>query len=64
MFFLDIDECASSPCLGRGTCTDGAMGWECSCSEPYYGSTCEHGQYSILTLCLRPGWWSLSRSLN
>ena len=51
MFILDIDECASSPCRGRGSCTDGVMGWGCSCSEPYFGSTCEHGQYTIPTLC-------------
>ena len=46
---LDVDECASNPCVGHGTCTDGLLQWECSCDEPYFGSSCEHGQYTGVT---------------
>ena len=46
-FLLDIDECASHPCAGHATCTDGLMDWECTCDEPYFGSECQHGQYAV-----------------
>ena len=51
-FLLDIDECASHPCAGHATCTDGLMDWECTCNEPYFGSECQHGEYAIPTTIL------------
>ena len=32
---LDVDECASDPCCGRGSigCTDGADSYACQCGE-------------------------------
>jgi hypothetical protein len=34
------DECASSPCLNGGTCTDGVQSFTCSCQSGYSGATC------------------------
>ncbi|KAI8509441.1 hypothetical protein Bbelb_132890 [Branchiostoma belcheri] len=38
----DIDECASSPCLNGGTCSDGDNSYTCQCLTGYYGNNCEH----------------------
>ena len=40
---LDIDECASNPCLNRGTCTDLVNGFTCSCVPGFTGTQCETG---------------------
>ncbi|KAK7506491.1 hypothetical protein BaRGS_00001966, partial [Batillaria attramentaria] len=38
---IEIDECASEPCLNGGTCTDLINGFECSCRANFTGTTCE-----------------------
>ncbi|KAI8509436.1 hypothetical protein Bbelb_132840 [Branchiostoma belcheri] len=38
----DIDECASSPCLNGGTCSDGDNSYTCQCVTGYDGDNCEH----------------------
>jgi len=38
---IDIDECASSPCLNGGTCTDQVNGYTCDCQDGYTGDDCE-----------------------
>ncbi|XP_072023076.1 neurocan core protein-like [Amphiura filiformis] len=37
----NINECASSPCLNRGTCRDGVNQYTCNCVPGYNGLRCE-----------------------
>ncbi|KAM9316125.1 uncharacterized protein PAF06_007093 [Gastrophryne carolinensis] len=39
-FLLDIDECLSSPCGSRGTCSNTAGSFACSCQAGFTGQTC------------------------
>ena len=43
MFYsiLDIDECASDPCMNGATCNDTVNGYTCSCIPGYTGTHCE-----------------------
>ena len=43
-FDKDIDECASSPCVNGGTCTDQVNGFICSCVAGFTGTRCQTGQ--------------------
>ena len=38
---LDVDECASMPCLNNGTCVDGINRFTCKCTSGYTGAVCE-----------------------
>ena len=38
---LDIDECASDPCLHNGTCTDGIDSYKCQCVAGFDGNSCQ-----------------------
>lgn len=38
---VNIDECASNPCLNGGTCLDQVGGYICNCSDEYMGVHCE-----------------------
>lgn len=38
---VDIDDCASSPCLNGGMCIDKVNGFVCNCSERWMGDRCE-----------------------
>lgn len=42
---VNIDECASNPCLNQGTCLDDVSGYTCHCMLPYTGGYCRrrHG---------------------
>ena len=42
--FVDIDECASSPCQNGGTCNDAVNSYTCQCVPGYTGSNCEIGK--------------------
>lgn len=33
----NINDCASSPCLNKGTCIDGIASYACLCDLPYTG---------------------------
>ena len=43
---IDIDECASVPCLRGGACTDQVDGYTCVCRAGYAGNNCELGRYT------------------
>jgi len=40
-FCLDINDCASSPCMNNGVCHDGLNSFSCSCQSGYSGVTCQ-----------------------
>uniref|UniRef100_A0ABM0M578 Fibropellin-1-like n=1 Tax=Saccoglossus kowalevskii TaxID=10224 RepID=A0ABM0M578_SACKO len=39
--FIDINECASNPCLNNGTCVDGVDSYVCNCVVGYSGDNCQ-----------------------
>lgn len=46
----DIDECASSPCINSGTCSDLVNGFNCSCMAGFTGDQCQTGKCCELVL--------------
>lgn len=38
---VDIDDCASDPCVNGGTCNDAVNSYTCSFPTDYYGNHCE-----------------------
>ena len=40
---VDINECSSSPCVNRATCTDAVNSYTCACVAGYTGTQCETG---------------------
>ena len=46
--FVDIDECASGPCLNGGTCVDEIDSYTCNCQPGYNGTNCENGKYVLV----------------
>ena len=37
---VDIDECASNPCMNGGVCADGRDLFTCTCAADFTGATC------------------------
>ena len=37
---MNIDDCASHPCLNGGTCADGINTFTCTCAAGFNGTTC------------------------
>ena len=37
---LDVDHCASHPCLNGGTCTTNGRSFSCQCKSEWTGPTC------------------------
>ena len=55
VFFLEINECESDPCLSSGTCVDELNQYTCNCVPGYTGINCETGKntlhsYDIITV--------------
>lgn len=44
---MNINECASNPCLNQGTCLDDVSGYTCHCALPYTGECCGEGQSDL-----------------
>ena len=42
-YFVDIDECASTPCQNGGSCTRTVNGYTCGCVAGSNGDNCETG---------------------
>jgi len=42
---LDINECASMPCLNGAPCSDRVNGYSCQCASGYTGTNCQTGEY-------------------
>lgn len=38
---IDVDECASGPCLNGGTCQDLLDEYRCNCQPGFMGQRCE-----------------------
>ena len=38
---INVNECASNPCLNQGQCVDKINGFECRCKPGYRGVKCE-----------------------
>ncbi|KAM4876848.1 protein crumbs homolog 2 [Thomomys bottae] len=53
---VDVDECASRPCLRGGRCQDLPNGFQCHCPEGYAGLTCQEDVDECLSEpCLHGG---------
>ena len=39
---VDVDECASTPCLNSGNCSSAVHSYSCVCSSGYVGDNCEN----------------------
>ena len=52
--FVDIDECATTPCQNGGSCTDEINDYTCNCVEGYDGANCENGNSGVsFKICQR-----------
>lgn len=54
IFSIDVNECASSPCLNGGTCTEFVNGYTCACASGYAGIHCETGMAQLIYLIYLP----------
>ena len=52
ILLVDIDECASDPCMNDGTCLDQVNMFECQCADAYYGDSCECKLSSVTVLAI------------
>ena len=52
LFYVEIDECVSSPCENNGTCEDLVNRFRCSCPVNYYGTTCGRQRYEIIDVII------------
>ncbi|XP_004849460.1 protein crumbs homolog 2 isoform X2 [Heterocephalus glaber] len=53
---VDVDECASGPCLNGGRCQDLPSGFQCHCPDGYTGLKCEEDVSECLSEpCLHGG---------
>ena len=47
-FGIDVNECASNPCLNGGSCIDLIGRFSCRCPEGFDGKNCENGLFNII----------------
>ena len=47
---VDLDECASTPCLHGGACTDMAHGYVCTCDAAAAGLALDGGPWNPMPL--------------
>ena len=50
---LDVDECASNPCMNGATCTDGVNMFNCTCAPGFIGEECSTGMSTADLISLR-----------
>ena len=43
-FVVDIDECASNPCVNAGVCSNDLNAFSCTCTGGWTGIQCEDGK--------------------
>ena len=41
---IDIQECASDPCMNGATCLEGTNGYQCQCAPGFDGTNCDIGE--------------------
>ena len=51
LILVDIDECASAPCLNCSECLNQINGFKCICPAGSPGAFCESGLYVIVNMC-------------
>lgn len=44
MFFIDVDECANTPCKNRAACVNLKGSYRCDCKFGYIGKNCQIGE--------------------
>jgi hypothetical protein len=50
LYYADVNECTSAPCVNGGACVDQINGYLCNCLANFMGQHCEIGKInSILT---------------
>lgn len=54
--FVDIDDCANSPCLNKGTCFDDINKYRSSCAIGFSGINCEIGRLIIVYILAMLKW--------
>ena len=52
LYFLDIDDCSSSPCDNGGTCTDGVNSYLCECLPGFNGTNCTQGRSFFIDIVI------------
>ena len=45
VFWTEVDECSSSPCLHGASCTNMVDKYACTCAPDYVGINCQEGQW-------------------
>ena len=48
---IDINECASQPCLNGGQCTDGVNQYTCTCAPGWEGTNCDISKNAFYQVC-------------